>query len=140
MFLTRECDYAIRIVRTLAEGIKKTVEEIAQDEQIPYKYTYKIVKKLENAGFLDSTRGRIGGYRLKRALENFTLADVIMAIDPERFLNECLKKDSDCPFKANKDQPCTVHHELVRIQKLLLSEFSSKSLATVLRREAIYSV
>jgi len=140
MFLTRECDYGIRVVRNLADGTKKKVENIAEEEHIPQKYAYKIVKKLEKAGFIVSIRGRGGGCRLHRPLENFTLVDIVLAIDPERFLNECLKKDSDCPFKINTTDPCAVHHELLRIQEVLLSEMSSKSLATILRLEAAYNV
>ena len=140
MFLTRECDYAIRVVRNLAEGTKRKVEEISDDEHIPQKYAYKIVKKLEKAGYLVSIRGRGGGYRLHQPLESFTLADIVLAVDSERFLNECLKSDSDCPFKNSDNEPCTVHHELVRIQEILLSELSSKSMATVLRLEAVYRV
>jgi len=140
MFLTRECDYGIRIVRNLADGAKKKVEVIAQEEHVPLKCAYKIVKKLEKAGLLVSIRGRGGGYRIHKPLEHFTLADIILAIDPERFLNECLKKDSDCPFKTSTTNPCAVHHELVRVQEMLLSELSSKSLAIVLRLEAAYNV
>ena len=135
MLLTKECDYGIRVIRALADGNKKTVELIATEEQIPPKYAYKIVKKLEQAGFVQSTRGRSGGYRLHKPLNSFNLVDVVLAIDSHRYVNECLRADSTCTFKTNPDQLCTVHIELKRVEILLISELGSKTMEEVLKRK-----
>ena len=49
MLITRETDYALRILRALAPGSCLTVGEIAEKESLPHKFTYKIMKKLEKA-------------------------------------------------------------------------------------------
>ena len=132
MFLTKECDYGIRVIRALAVGDKKTVEVIAMEELIPSKYAYKIVKKVERAGLVKSIRGRNGGYVLTKSLDDFTLLDVITAVDSERYVNECLQEDSTCVFRSGPDKPCGVHLELVRLQGMIAEELNSKSMAQVL--------
>ena len=133
MFLTKECDYGIRVIRALADGAKKTVESIAKDELIPQKYAYKIVKKLERIGLVQSIRGRSGGYLLTKSLEDVTLLDIIMAVDSGRYIKECLQTDNDCIFKDHPQRPCGIHLELVRLQSVVITELSSKPMTEVLR-------
>ena len=51
LLITREADYALRIMRALAGGEQRTAADICQQEQIPDQFVYKIAKKLEKAGF-----------------------------------------------------------------------------------------
>ena len=50
MVITRETDYALRILRALLDGKLHTAGQIAQDELLPQAFAYKILKKLEKAG------------------------------------------------------------------------------------------
>ncbi|MCL2361743.1 MAG: Rrf2 family transcriptional regulator [Defluviitaleaceae bacterium] len=134
MFLTKECDYGVRVIRALSDGRKKTVDEIATQEHIPKKYAYKIVKKLERGGFIYSIRGRSGGYQILKPLNDFTLVDVVVAIDPDRYLNECLRGDSECQFKHQEDV-CLVHKELARLQELVISALNAKTMDVILQVE-----
>ena len=131
MLLTKECDYAIRIFRALAVGEKKTVSQICDTEHIPAQYAYKIIKKLEHGGFVQSLRGRDGGYQLIKPLHTFTLYDVIAAIDKNLCIFECLQEDKFCPFKK-PELPCSVHLEFERLQKLLMDEMRIKTLGEIL--------
>ena len=47
MLITKETDYALRILRTLSEGGCHTVGALAAREALPRNFAYKIVKKLE---------------------------------------------------------------------------------------------
>jgi len=130
MFLTKECDYGIRIIRALADGQKKTAEEICDIENIPGQFAYKILKKMERGGFLQSCRGRDGGYWLVKSLDEITIHDIITTIDEYLFLNECLRADRPCA-RNHKSSPCGIHKELVRIQERVVEEFKQKSLKEV---------
>ena len=132
MLLTRECDYGIRVIRALAGGSKKTVDTIAAEELVPKKYAYKIIKKLERAGFVKSVRGRSGGYLLLKNLDAFSLLDVIAAVDPDRYISDCIKVDSICPFKSDSEKACSVHKEIERIQVLVESELHAKPMNEIL--------
>ena len=132
MFITRECDYGIRVIRALADGTKKSSRVIALEEKIPHKFASKVIRKLERADYIQSTRGRNGGYWLCRPLNTITMVDIISAIDATRCLNECLSKDSKCVFKGSPEQPCAVHIELVHAQDMLISMLSKKTMDVVL--------
>ena len=133
MFLTKECDYGIRIIRALADGQKKSVESICALEHIPNKFAYKIIKKLHNAGFVQSMRGRDGGYRLVKPLDSFSIYDIISAIDGNLIVFGCLKDDNDCRHRnKGSDKACPVHLEYERIQSVLDSEMRSKTISELM--------
>jgi len=132
MFITKECDYGIRIIRALADGTKKTANIISNEEKIPYTITSKIIKKLMNAAYVQSIRGSNGGYQLSRPLDTITLVDIITAVDANRCINECLRNSSVCDFKSHPDRPCTVHHELAQAQDIMVSALRSKTMDTVI--------
>ena len=64
MLITRETDYALRILRALLDGELHTAGQIAQDQLLPQSFAYKIMKKLEKAGMVQMIRGTAGGCRL----------------------------------------------------------------------------
>jgi len=131
MLLTRECDYGIRIIRVLSNEGMKTVEEICEMEHVPYKYAYKILKKLENSGFVKSRRGRNGGYELIASLRDCTLLDVVTAINDNLYINECLREGHVCSRNPD-EEPCDVHIELKRIQEALQEELKRKSIEEII--------
>ena len=60
MIITRETDYAIRILRSLADLQLKNIREISDEQLVPRQFAYKISKKLERAGFIEIIRGAHG--------------------------------------------------------------------------------
>jgi len=130
MFLTKECDYGIRIIRALADGEKRTAEEICAAENIPGQFAYKILKKMERGSFLQSSRGRDGGYWLVKTLDEITILDIVTTIDEYLFLNECLRDDRSCS-RNTAGSPCAIHLELERIQQILIGELGLRSLRDV---------
>ena len=134
MLLTKESDYGIRTIRALATNEKKTVREICEAEHIPNQYAYKILKKLEHAGFVHSVRGRDGGYCLSKPLFSYTLFDVVAALDENFAVFECLREDSSCLFK-NSEPTCTVHLEFIRLQMMLVDEMRKITMDKLLIKE-----
>ena len=88
MLFTKECDYAIRIMRALSSGELISVSRICEMEHLPSAMTYKITRKLEKSGFLKSCRGTNGGYALNLKLAEISLYDLCAAIDPDILLYE----------------------------------------------------
>lgn len=131
MLLTRESDYAIRVVRALKSGDKMAVKDVCIEEEIPEPFTYKILKKLEKAGIVKSIRGAQGGYYLVKKPEDLRLFDVVIAIDPEFAITQCTVENCSCS-RHEKLAPCTVHQELNRIQDVLIKELKSKTLEQIL--------
>ena len=61
MLITRECDYAVRVVRALADGRRMSVGEICEKEFITAPFAYKILKKLQKAGIERDSGEYMGG-------------------------------------------------------------------------------
>jgi Rrf2 family protein len=85
MRISARADYAVRAVLELAVrqggGDPVKAESIAAAQDIPHKFLEGILGDLRRAGVGDSRRGGGGGYRLARAAEEITVADVIRAVD-----------------------------------------------------------
>ena len=92
MLITRECDYAVRVVRALAAGGRMSVGDICDKEFITAPFAYKILKKLQKAEIVKGFRGVHGGYSLNRRAEDLTLYDIYTAIDPEFLIIDCLDR------------------------------------------------
>ncbi|GHD29912.1 RrF2 family transcriptional regulator [Streptomyces galbus] len=85
MRISARADYAVRAVLELAVrqggGDPVKAESIAAAQDIPHKFLEGILGDLRRAGVVDSRRGGGGGYRLARAADAITVADVIRAVD-----------------------------------------------------------
>lgn len=131
MLITRETDYAIRVVRALHQSGQLSAREIAERENMQQAITYKMLRKLAKAGVVESRRGVEGGYILTCPVDKLYLYDLFQALDEEMLLTECLESDYDCA--NNRDGTCEVHMELCRIQKVLEKEMKRKPLAELLK-------
>jgi Rrf2 family protein len=131
MLISRECDYAIRIMRQLADGKKRTSEEICAKEKIPAPFAYKILKKLEGSEFVRSYRGARGGYVLNKDPAEFGLYDIFVAVGEQLELTACLKKDFECPMNLSGAE-CSVHKEYLRLQELFFAGMKEKTLKELL--------
>lgn len=72
--------YALRAMVDLAEhGSKDYVplNEIARRQEISVKYLEIVLKALVQAGLLEGHRGKGGGYRLTRSLEDYSVGEIL---------------------------------------------------------------
>ena len=83
MQVTARVDYAIRAVAELATHPERglTRNELAAAQQLPGKFLELILRDLTRDGLLSSQRGSAGGFRITRAPETITLADIVRAVD-----------------------------------------------------------
>ena len=121
MLVTREMDYAMRVVRALdsLDGLA-TAAGVAEREQMPQAVTLKILKRLTTAGIVESRLGPAGGYRLRRSPEALTLYDLFRVFGREPLLNRCQAADYRCENYPDGD--CGTCRELCRIQEILDAE------------------
>lgn len=76
-------DYAVRALTELAAAGEEPVkgEVIATRQDIPLSFLENILRDLRRAGAVDARRGASGGYRLARAADGITVADVIRIVE-----------------------------------------------------------
>jgi Rrf2 family protein len=84
MRISAKVDYAVRAAVELAAapGEKPVkAEAIANAQGIPLNFLENILGELRHAGIVRSHRGAEGGFRLARAPEQVTVADIIRAVE-----------------------------------------------------------
>ena len=80
MFVSQKSRYALRAVFELAKrwGLGPTkIGEIAKAQAIPPRFLEVILSELKGGDFVDSRRGKEGGYVLRRSPQELTVEDVI---------------------------------------------------------------
>jgi Rrf2 family protein len=84
MRITYKGDYALKAVLELSinygNGVLN-IHEMAKRLDIPIKFLEQILLDLKRGGFVESRRGKIGGYLLARPPEKIKLGEVIRYID-----------------------------------------------------------
>lgn len=63
------------------QGEPIRIRTIADKHGIPSRFLVQILLQLKGAGWVHSTRGAAGGYRLAQPPESITLADIISTIE-----------------------------------------------------------
>lgn len=99
--ITTKGRYAIHILYDLAvNGTEHpvSVKEIATRQEISVKYTEQIISILNKAGYVSSSRGFQGGYRLTKSLEEYVIGDVLRLTEGSLAPVECLASGKvECP-------------------------------------------
>jgi Rrf2 family protein len=84
MKISLKCQYAVRALFALArrggEGLSR-VTEIAEKQDIPPRFLENIFNQLRQGGFVESKRGKDGGFFLSRAARDIRVGDVIRFIE-----------------------------------------------------------
>jgi Rrf2 family protein len=124
MRLTREGDYAVRVVVDLAgrhPGAVVRTAELTTATEVPRAYLAKILRALSHAGLVRTRPGSRGGVSLARDPATITLRQMIQAVEGPIYLNRCLVRRGECP----RDTICPVHPVWARIQAALLRELDA---------------
>ena len=130
MLITREMDYAVRVVRALKDGTKVSASEVAKKEHLPQAITYKVLNSLLKSKLIGSMRGVNGGYYLKCDLSNTTLYDICVALGEDMSITECVSEGYDCI--NNRCGECILNKEFNRIQSSLNRELQMTTLDKLL--------
>lgn len=83
MKITYKGDYALKAVLDLSlnYGNLVTIHELAGRIQVPFKFLEQVLLDLKRGGFVESRRGKIGGYLLAKSPAEITVGDVVRFID-----------------------------------------------------------
>ncbi|MCR5559967.1 MAG: Rrf2 family transcriptional regulator [Schwartzia sp.] len=96
--------YALRLMIDIGMNDQDSpvrIKDIAQRQEISEKYLEQIVSVLNKAGFVRSSRGPQGGYRLARAPKDYTAGEILTLIEGSLAPVACLDTPSnDCQREA----------------------------------------
>jgi Rrf2 family protein len=100
MKITYRGDYALKAVLDLALHYGKelsTINDIAKRIDAPIKFMEQVLLELKKGGFVESRRGKVGGFLLAKAPNKITVGDVVRFVDGPIEPIACVKQGySDC--------------------------------------------
>lgn len=108
MQLTQRCQYALRALFELARKAELNPDdpvlasgEIARSQAIPKRFLDGILLELRQAGFVDSRRGKAGGFFLARPGSEITVGQVVSFYNGPMTPVDCREKSPQpCPLKG----------------------------------------
>jgi len=93
MRLTAYTDFSLRVLMYLAlhPDRRPTIAEIAGRYGISKAHLMKVVYQLGVMGYVETTRGKGGGLRLARRLEDMTVGEIVRRTEPDMALVTCFE-------------------------------------------------
>ncbi|MBU0923823.1 Rrf2 family transcriptional regulator [bacterium] len=110
MLLHTTTQYAIRVLVYISKNGKDklyTAKELSDVLDIPYKFLTKIMTDLAKSNFINSIRGREGGYELSRPSSEITIFDIIESFKDVDDETKCILGIGKC----DKNNKCVLHDE-----------------------------
>lgn len=111
--------YALRIMIDLAQhpGAEAvSLRDIAERQEVSAKYLELIVSVLNKAGFVNSTRGKSGGYRLARDPGEYTVGSILKLTEGSLSPVACLE-NRQCT--CNRSSHCETLPLWLNLDKLI---------------------
>ncbi|MFH1194655.1 MAG: Rrf2 family transcriptional regulator [bacterium] len=127
-YITREQDYALRILSALAghnEQPQLNITMLCKKLHITRSFAGKIIHKLKHAGIVSTTQGQFGGVTLSKSAGMLSIYDVLSTIGFRTKFNECLRDEINCPLETI----CGFHSYFHKIEKNFLNDMKSKMIS-----------
>jgi len=128
----KETEYAIRglvyIQLQNFEGNRPGIAEIAEQIDAPHFYTAKILQRLVKQGFIESQKGKGGGFYFNNLKPALSLKQLIVATQGDSLFSGCAFGLKQC----DENNPCPLHTKYAPIREALtklVSEENVQSLA-----------
>ncbi|ODN43587.1 Rrf2 family transcriptional regulator [Piscirickettsia litoralis] len=133
MQLTQFTDYSLRVLIFLAcKKESSSIDEISKNYDLSVNHMRKVIHKLGQLGYIQTSRGKGGGVKLLQRPENINLGVVIRQLEPNFDLVECFTHARPgCKISP----ACRLKEILAEALNSFLAVFEAYSLADVLSQE-----
>ena len=136
MSVTQKCQYGLRALFELAkrenEGVVRA-SDIAQAQSIPKRFLDVILNQLRQGGFVESMRGKKGGFFLSRPADSIKVGEVVRFMDGPVHAMDCQQEGltSRCPLKGQ----CVFEELWDQARTALESVYDARTLADLVERD-----
>ncbi|MFV0604488.1 MAG: RrF2 family transcriptional regulator [Niabella sp.] len=138
--LSKTCEYAVRAMIYVAQksqdGKMVSIKEISAGINSPELFIGKILQNLSRQGFLQSSKGRYGGFYIDNKEAKRSLADIIKAVDGDKIFTGCGVGLDFCSEK----KPCPIHNEYKKVRNTLFNIYKSATLEQFKTVKAEYDI
>jgi Rrf2 family protein len=138
--LSQRGRYALKALLNLArsDGAPRDVGTISADENIPRKFLEAIMSDLRRARLVESTRGKLGGYRLARPADLITFGEIMRVTNGPLALISCAsrafyRRCHDCPDEAT----CVLRRVLGSVRDEVSEILDRTTLAAALKSDIL---
>lgn len=127
--LTRNTDYAVRALIFMAGKAPARVSttDLLRDLKLPRPFMRKTLQTLQKAGYLDSTKGKNGGFSLLLRPEKIALIDLITLFQGPMSMGDCLFRKKVCVCVPT----CPLRKEIKVIENMALVHLRSVTIASL---------
>lgn len=132
--LTKKGKYGLKALIHLSRlpaGELAFVGEIAIANNIPKKFLDAILGELRNAGFVQSRKGKDGGYRLARAAGEIKVGHIIRVLDGPLAPIACASLSRYEHCEDCDEATCQVRHMMLEVRQAMADVLDNRSLAAM---------
>ncbi len=140
MILSQKCQYALRAMYEITLRRDKwpiKSGDIAEAQAIPPRFLENILAQLKQGGFVDSKRGKAGGYMLADPEREVTVGEVIRFVQGPLVPVHCMIEDgaAACPFHRD----CPFHSMWERARDAVVEVYDSTTFRDLIREHTVNS-
>lgn len=126
MILNKTTEYALTVLGYMAisEQVIFSAEFLHEELEIPRLYLRKLLTQLSKLGFIQSAKGRKGGFVFAKPLEEISLASIINNVEGAEVMGSCILGHQKC----REEQPCVMHETWLEAKSKMLEALSNTTL------------
>lgn len=137
MQLTSFTDYGLRSLMYLAACPDRlsSVKEVAEYYGISRNHLVKVVHRLAQLGYIETSKGKGGGIRLAQDAGKLQLGDLVNALEPNMNIVECFNNATNtCQITST----CQLKHCLYEASQAFTDVLNQYTLADVIKNKALF--
>lgn len=134
MKISKRGEYALRALIDL--GIAQElgcelvqISELARQERLPVKFLEQILSQLKEAGYVESRRGKLGGYFLAKPMKKIKFGSVIRLIDGPLAPIACVSQTAYERCTCPDEEHCGLHMLMLDVRNSIAAILDRYSLA-----------
>jgi Rrf2 family protein len=132
--LTKKGKYGLKALVHLSKmppGQLAFVGDIAAQNNIPKKFLDAILGELRNAGFVQSRKGKEGGYRLAKLPSEIKIGHVVRVLDGPLAPISCASRSQYQRCEDCDEATCQVRHMMLEVRHAVAELLDNRSLAAM---------
>ncbi len=136
MHLTKKGEYGLRALINIgiAREVGRThvsVSELTGLSQLPLKYVEQILHQLRLAGYVDTKRGKYGGYFLRKPAEQIKIGEIVRLLDGPLAPISCASQTAYAPCTCPDEAHCGLRMLMVDVRNAIANILDKYTLADV---------